>query len=85
MKEIDWKQEAQKHAAAAGEIKIALAGRLEEVRTQIAVLGQMQLLEDNDLDQVMLGWKIEQLKEQERWLEGMLYGKQRTETGTADH
>lgn len=30
--EIDWKQEAQKHAAEAGEMKITITQKLEEVR-----------------------------------------------------
>ena len=70
-----WKLEAQKQAAAAGEIRIALAERLEAIRTDIAVSEQMLLCEDNEIDQVILGWKITQKKCEASWLESILYGK----------
>ena len=74
MKEIDWKQEAQKQAAAAGELNISLAERLELLRTQEAEIRQYLILEDNDLDRVILEWKLKQLREQIDWLEGIMYG-----------
>lgn len=70
-----WKLEAQKQAAAAGEIRITLAERLEAIRTDIAVSEQMLLCEDNEIDQVILGWKITQKKCEASWLESILYGK----------
>lgn len=72
MSELNWKYEAQKQAADAGEIRIAIAVRLEEVRTQIAGIHKHLLLEDNDFDRVILEWKQNQLKEQVAWLEGTL-------------
>lgn len=69
---MDWKQEAQKQVADAGEMRIAIAVRLEEVRTQIAGIHKHLMLEDNDFDRVILEWKQNQLKEQVAWLEGTL-------------
>ena len=70
-----WKLEAQKQTAEAGEMRIALAERLEMVRTDIAVSEQMLLCEDKDIDHVILGWKITQKKCEASWLESILYGK----------
>lgn len=69
----DWKYEAQTQAAAAGELRILLAYRLEELRTQQTALRKCLALEDNDLDRVILQWKVEQLQDHIDWLEGMLY------------
>mgnify|MGYP003378008564 CR=1 FL=1 len=55
--EIDWKQEAQKHAVEAGEMKIAIAQKLEEVRADIVNIRHMLLTEDTALDQAVLSWK----------------------------
>lgn len=75
MTDINWKFEAQKQAACAGELRISLAERLESLRTQAAEIGQHLILEDNDLDRVILEWKLKQLREQIDWLEGILYGQ----------
>lgn len=69
----DWKREAQSQAAAAGELRILLAYRLEELRTQQTALRKCLALEDHDLDRVILQWKVEQLQEHIDWLEGVLY------------
>lgn len=70
---IDWKREAQTQAAAAGELRILLACRLDELRTQQTALRRHLALEDSDLDRVIVTWKIEQLQEQIEWLEEVLY------------
>lgn len=56
-RENDWKQEALKHAAEAGEMKIAIAQKLEEVRADIVNIRHMLLTEDTALDQAILSWK----------------------------
>ena len=70
-----WKLEAQKQAAETGEMMIALAERLEAVRTDIAVSEQLLLDEDSELDRVILQWKVSQKKSEAEWLERVLYGK----------
>lgn len=76
-----WKNEARKQAATAGEIRIVLAERLEEVRTDIAVSGQLLLVEDSELDRTILSWKISQKKSETKWLEQVLYGRHNRGTG----
>lgn len=73
-REIDWKQEALKHAAEAGEIKIAIAQKLEEVRADIVNIRHMLLTEDTALDQAILGWKKDQLEKWAIFLEDLLSG-----------
>lgn len=75
MNKINWKYEAQKQAADAGELKISLAERLESLRTQEVEIKQHLIFEDNNFDRVILEWKLKQLREQIDWLEGILYGK----------
>lgn len=72
-----WKLEAQKQAAETGEMMIAIAERLEAVRTDIAVSEQLLLDEDSELDRVILSWKVSQKKSEAEWLERVLYGKHR--------
>lgn len=72
-----WKLEAQKQAAETGEMMIALAERLEAVRTDIAVSEQLLLDEDSELDRVILQWKVSQKKSEAEWLERVLYGRQK--------
>lgn len=74
MNKINWKYEAQKQAACAAELKIALAERLESLRTQEAEIKQHLIFEDNNFDRVILEWKLKLLREQIDWLEGILYG-----------
>lgn len=71
---INWQREAQLQAAAAGELRILLAQRLEELRTQQTALRRHLALEDNDFDRVIVQWKIEQLQKHIEWLEEVLYG-----------
>lgn len=70
-----WKLEAKRQAGETGEMMIALAERLEAVRTDIAVSEQLLLDEDNELDRVILTWKVSQKKSEAEWLERVLYGK----------
>ncbi len=72
--EIDWKQEAQKHAVEAGEMKIAIAQKLEEVRADIVNIRHMLLTEDTALDQAVLSWKKAQLEKWAIFLEDLLSG-----------
>lgn len=68
----DWKYEAQTQAAAAGELRILLAYRLKELRTQQTALWKCLTLEDCDLDRVILQWKLKQLQEHIDWLENAI-------------
>ncbi len=72
--EIDWKQEAQKHAAEAGEMKITITQKLEEVRADIVNIRHMLLTEDTALDQAILSWKKAQLEKWAIFLEDLLSG-----------
>ena len=83
MKGTNWKQEAQKQAADAGELKMKLAERLEHIRTEISTARQYLRFEDNNLDRVVLEWKLGQLQKEEEWLEGILYGH-REQNSAAD-
>lgn len=67
-----WKQQSIEKCSEAGEIRIAIAERLEEIRTSIMITRQQLALEDNHFDQVILQWKIDQLQQQEEWLERTL-------------
>ena len=70
-----WKLEAKRQAGETGEMMIAIAERLEAVRTDIAVSEQLLLDEDSELDRVILQWKVSQKKGEAEWLERVLYGK----------
>lgn len=70
-----WKLEAKKQVAAAGEIRIILAERLEEIRTDIAELNQLIIDNDNELYCMITAWNIKQKKKEAEWLERMLYRK----------
>ena len=72
--EIDWKQEAQKHAAEAGEMKITITQKLEEVRADIVNIRHMLITEDSALDQAILCWKKGQLEKWAIFLEDLLHG-----------
>lgn len=73
-REIDWKQEALKQTAEAGEMKIAVAEKLEEVRADIVNIRHMLLTEDTALDQAILSWKKDQLEKWAIFLEDLLSG-----------
>ena len=80
-RENDWKQEALKHAAAAGEMKIAIAQKLEEVRTDIVNIRHMMITEDTALDQAVLSWKKAQLEKWAIFLEDLLSGRVKKTVG----
>lgn len=80
-REIDWKQEAQKHAAAAGEMKIVIAQKLEEVRADIVNIRHMLITEDTALDQAILSWKRAQLEKWAIFLEDLLSGSVKKSVG----
>lgn len=70
-----WEKEAKEQTAAAGELKIKLAEHLEEIRNNISELRQQAKTETSDMDIVLIQWKIEQLRKEESWLEGILFRK----------
>lgn len=72
MREVDWKREAQKHAAAAGEFRIALAERLELIRNRICATRNQMAAEYNIDIYIRLQVKYQQLQNQEEWLESVL-------------
>lgn len=72
---IDWEQEAKKYCASAGELRILLAERLEEIRCRKASLRGLAGVAKDAMDEAVLSWKLKQLEEQEAWLENVLYGK----------
>lgn len=67
-----WANEARIQAAAAGELKIALAEKLEETRQRKEVVGGLITETRSDMDRVVLDWKLMQFEEQEKWLVEML-------------
>lgn len=70
----DWKQQALKHAAKAGEMKIAIAQKLEAVRADIVEIRHLLITEDTALDQAILCWKKGQLEKWAIFLEDLLSG-----------
>ena len=74
-------QELQKQTAEAGEMKIAIAQKLEEVRADIVNIRHMLITEDTALDQAILGWKKEQLEKWAIFLEDLLSGGAKKSVG----
>ncbi len=72
--EIDWKQEALKQAEEVGEMRKAIAQKLEEVRADIVNIRHMLITEDTALDQAILCWKKGQLEKWAIFLEDLLSG-----------
>ena len=66
--------DALEQTAAAGEMKIAIAQKLEEIRTSIVNIRHMLLTEDTALDQAILSWKKAQLEKWAIFLEDLLSG-----------
>ena len=73
-KNLDWEREAKKHAAEAGELKIAIAEKLEEVRERIRTVTKEVERESDVTVAVAVRVGLSELKRQERWLEKILYG-----------
>lgn len=75
MNEINWKHEAQKQAAAAGELKMAIRARIDEIEKQQADNRTHLLFAETKIDELILDWKIEQEQKQIEWLKSLLCGK----------
>lgn len=69
-----WEMEAKKHAAEAGELKIAIAEKLDEVRGRISKVTK-EIEKASDITAVVTA-KAErsELEKQSQWLEKILYG-----------
>lgn len=66
--------EALEQTAAAGEMKIAITQKLEEVRADIVNIRHLLITEDTALDQAILSWKKDQLEKWAIFLEDLLSG-----------
>lgn len=76
-KNLDWEREAKKHAAEAGELRIAIAEKLEEVKKRIStVTEEIETIASSSNITAMAAAKTEEyeLKRQQQWLEKILYG-----------
>lgn len=73
MNEINWKREAQINAAAAGELKMAIRARIDEIEKQQADNRTQLLFAETKIDELMLAWKIEQEQKQIEWLKSLLH------------
>lgn len=75
MKIIDWKEEAQKQASAAGELKIKIATRLSDVTSRIYDLKkQAGSTEEVNMLTCILN-RISFYEEEKRWLQSLLRGE----------
>lgn len=73
MNEINWKHEAQKQAAVAGELKIAIRARIDEIEKQQADNRTHLLFAETKIDELILEWKIGQEQKQIEWLKSLLH------------
>ncbi len=64
--------EALEQTAEAGEMKITITQKLEEVRTDIVNIRHILLTEDTALDQAVLSWKKAQLEKWAIFLEDLM-------------
>ena len=72
MKIVDWKEEAQKNAAAAGEFRIKLRCRLDELKTRYRNL-QKEVIDSDDYNQMQcILNRLSFINEDIAWLEGIL-------------
>lgn len=75
MKTIDWKQEAQTHAAEAGELKIKLKEREMDLNDRIVLLkGEMGKIGDSNIIYCILN-RISMYEEEIRWIKSLLNEK----------
>ena len=75
MNTVNWKKEAQKNAAAAGEFRIKLCCRLDELKTRYRNL-QKEAIDSNDYNQMYcILNRLSFINEEISWLEGVLNGK----------
>ena len=73
-KNLDWEREAKKHAAEAGELKIAIAEKLEEVKRRIQIVAKEAEKKSDITVAVAVRVELSELKKQQQWLEKILYG-----------
>ena len=75
MNTVNWKKKAQKNAAAAGEFRIKLCCRLDELKTRYRNL-QKEAIDSNDYNQMYcILNRLSFINEEISWLEGVLNGK----------
>lgn len=71
----DWEKEAKQNAAELGELLILIAARLDEVRVEYSnIKSKIENTVDN-MECVVMHWKLSQLQKQIDWLEFALYRK----------
>lgn len=75
MKIVDWKKEAQLNAVELGELLFLIAARLDEVRTEYATIKTKSENTVDNMDCIVMHWKLSQLQKQIDWLEFALYRK----------
>ena len=73
--EWNWEREAKENAAATGEMLILIAQRLDKIKTEYFTTKKLLEKQDNDMECVILLWKLSQLQDQINWLESVLYRK----------
>lgn len=73
-----WKQEAQKHAAGAGELRIKIAEHLEEIEVHIDDLKELAARETDDMSFTLIQWKIRQMEKERNWLKSILHTGQKS-------
>lgn len=73
-----WKQEAQRQAAAAGELKIALAERLNETNRRLKSAREARQGAEDSLQRLICDWQIDRLNAEKVWLEGLINGEEAT-------
>ena len=69
------KKEAQLNAAELGELLFLIAARLDEVRTEYATIKTKSENTVDNMDCIVMHWKLSQLQKQIDWLEFALYRK----------
>lgn len=75
MRIVEWKEEAQKQASLAGEIKIKIATRLSDVTTRIYALKKQAVdTEEVNMLTCILN-RISFYEEEKRWLQSLLRGE----------
>ena len=71
-----WRQEAQRQAAAAGELKIALAERLSEINWRIKGAREARQSVGDVPQRLICDWQIDRLNAEKVWLEGLINGEE---------
>jgi hypothetical protein len=71
-----WQQEARRQAAAAGELKIALAERLNETNRRLKSAKEARQSAEDSLQRLICDWQIDRLNAEKVWLEGLINGEE---------